>query len=186
MPDCRITLQRLRDHLRRLWYVYLAGIVALAFLNNLVYTVTRPGYSDDETLKIMLLNSNVSIAEERLLEKVNQFGFRAVETLPMAVAAGDPTSEMLLTVQLVGGFGDICIADAAGFERMALKEACMNLEDMHLPGLQPVEYRHPESGEALTAAFCTQDGAYLMVIANGTDTQSAAAALSAVAEEMME
>lgn len=161
MPEGRITRQRIRDHLRRLWMVYLAGMVVLALANHLVYTVTRPSFSDDETLKIMLLNVDVSIDEEALLKDVQHLGFRAVETVPLCIAWEDPGSDMLLAVQLTGGFGDIYITDAQGLAALEARNACR-------------------------AVRSTSGGLRLAVAKNGTNPESATAALELLAEKLGE
>lgn len=170
MPEIKITSARIRDHLRRLWFIYLAGAVALLFLNNLVYTVTRPSFSDDETLKVMLLNAELSISEEDLLNRVQHLGFRAAELQPLA-AAGDPAGEMLLMVQLTGGFGDIYICDSAGMDALSARDACL-----------------PLSGDTAAAAeaLAQEKGLYIAVMVNGTDTGSALAALPILAEMILE
>lgn len=124
MPEEKITRQQVRDHFRRLWVVYLIGALALCFLNHLVFTVTRPGYSEAETFRIMLVNADVSLPEEELLSKVRHLGFRTVETLELSVAPEDETSRMLLVAQLVSGNGDIYITDEAGLDVLNAREAC--------------------------------------------------------------
>ena len=161
MPEGKITRQRMRDHLRRLWMVYLAGMLALALANHLVYTVTRPSYSEDETLKIMLLNVDVSIDEEALLKDVQRLGFRTVETVPLYIALEDPASEMLLAVQLTGGFGDIYITDAQGLAALEARNACR-------------------------AVRFTSGSLKLAVAENGTNPESATAALEPLAEKLGE
>jgi len=130
MPEGKITRRRVRDHLRRLWAVYLIGAVALCFLNHLVFTVTRPGHSDSETLKIMLINADVSLPEDELLQKTEHLGFRMVETLDLNVAPEDAASRMLLIAQLVSGDGDICIADAAGLSVIKERNACCAVREL--------------------------------------------------------
>lgn len=130
MPEGKITRQQVKDHFRRLWLVYLIGAVALCFLNHLVFIVTRPGYSEDETLKIMLLNAVVSLQEDELLKKTEHLGFRAVETLELSVAPEDPTSRMLLIAQLVSGDWDICLADDAGLDVLNERAVCQSVQDL--------------------------------------------------------
>lgn len=158
MPEEKITRQKLKDHFRRLWAVYLAGIVLLCFLNNVVYDVTRPAYSDNETLQILLVNAVAGVDEEGLLDDVRGMGFEAVETRQLAVQKGDPASEMLLFVQLTEGTGDICIADEAGYELLLQRDVCLHTEAM--------------------------DGEYLVVLKNGTNIESARAALEPLMAQM--
>lgn len=133
MPDTKITSARIREHLRRMWALYLVGAVLALFFNHLLFTVTRTSFSEDETLKIMLLNTDLAIDEPALLEATEHLGFRSVETLPLAVSYGDPSSEMLLLMQLTGGFGDIYIADSGGMDLLSSREACLD-GGMRLPG----------------------------------------------------
>ena len=141
MPEGRITRLQVREHLRRLWAVYLIGAVVLCFLNHVVFTVTRPGFSADETLKIMLLNADVSLPEDELLSKTGHLGFRAVETLEMFVSPKDETSRMLLITQLISGEGDICITDAAGLDVLNERKACYTIRELsdglYLAALNP-------------------------------------------------
>lgn len=128
MPEGKITRQQVRDHLRRLWAVYLIGAVALCFLNHLVFTVTRPGYSEAETLKIMVLNVAVSLPEDELLKETEHLGFRAVETLELSIVPEDSTSRMLLIAQLVSGDWDICLADDAGLDVLNERAVCRSIQ----------------------------------------------------------
>lgn len=130
MPEGKINRQRVQDHFRRLWAVYLIGAVALCFLNHLVFTVTRPGYSEAETLKIMLVNADVFLSEDEVLSNVEHLGFRAVETLELSVAPEDETSRMLLITQLVSGDGDIYITDTAGLDVLREREACRSVQEL--------------------------------------------------------
>ena len=159
MPEGKITRQRVKDHFRRLWAVYLIGAVALCFLNHLVFTMTRPGYSDDETLKIMLLNTDISIAEEDLLGKVEHLGFRTVETVELTVAPEDETSRMLLITQLVSGFGDIYITGEAGLDVLNERYACHTVREL-------------------------QSGLYLVVSRNGTNLETAQSAAEILVKEL--
>lgn len=171
MEQQGITRARVRDHFRRLWVVYLVGAALILFLNNLAFTIARPSFSEEETLKIMLLNVDLDLSGDALLPAVEPLGFRAVEVEPLAVAPGDPTSEMLLAVQLTGGFGDLYICDAAGMEALSAREACLEL-----------------SGEAAEAAqaLLEECGLHIAVMRNGTGPELAAAALPDVAQAAME
>lgn len=161
MPEGGITRARVRDHLRRLWAIYLIAAVLALFLNHLVYTVTRPAASDDETLRIMVLNANLSIDEQALLARTEHLGFRAAEAVPLA-AAGDATGNMLLTVQLAAGFGDVYIADDGGMALLQERNACLD------------------------GALRTQGGLNIIAMRNGTTPQRALDALPIIAELIAE
>ena len=161
MPERGITRVRIRDHLRRLWSAYLIGAVALCLLNHVVFTMTRPGFSEEETLKIMLLNADISLSEQVLLKETEHLGFRAVQTVELSFAPEDPTSRMLLVTQLVAGDGDIYITDAAGLSVLQERGVCHTVR------------RIP-------------DGTYLAAIRSGTELQSALGALDILEEKLGE
>ena len=161
MPDTKITRARIRDHLRRLWLFYLVGAVLVLFANHLVFTVTRPSYSDAETLKVLLLNVNPDFSGDELLERTRHLGFQAVELAPVAAVPGDVTGEMLLKMQLTGGFGDLCICDDNGLQLLQQRDA---------------------AGEAQTLG----EDMHILVLKNGTDPQSAESALPILAEMITE
>jgi len=163
MPEGRITPQKLRDHFRRLWIIYLAGIVALSFLNHLIFTITRPGFSDDETLKIMLLNTEDTLPEQEILAAVSHLGFRAIETEMLFISPEDPMAAMLLSTKLATAYCDLCLADEAGMQMLAARDACME------GGIIPLE-----------------NGLYLAAAKNTTTPQNALDALMLAAEKITE
>lgn len=187
MPEEKITRQSIRDHFRRMWVWYLAGIAIVLFLNNLFFTVTRPSFSDGETLKIMLLNTSAAIDEEKLLQSIGETGIQCVQTEELAFAsADDSTSNMLLMVKLTAGFGDIYITDESGLMQLNNRAACLDLADIRARGFEPVTVIHPESGETLTGALKTPDGKYLVIPSNSTNIQEAKTALPLLAAMITE
>lgn len=190
MPETKIHVQRLKAHFRRLWVIYLVGILLLCFLNHMVFTVSRPRFSEEETLKIMLLNVDTELDATALLEKVQMVDdtIRAVEFVPLAtVSTEDASSMMLLSAQLVGGFGDIYCTDSAGLDALEKRYACLSLSDMQLSGWEIVRRVDAESGEMYAAALRQTDGEiYLVVAKNGTNIESSIKTLSILAEEIME
>lgn len=184
MPEGKITGNMLRDHFRRLWLVYLVGIVLMFFLNNVIFDVTRPDFSDDETLKIMLLNADAALSEDALLEDVRDLGFGCVELLPLAYAPEDPSSRMLVYMQLTGGFGDIWITDAAGLELLLERDACLRLDGVEIAGLVSVEKQNMQTGQGFTAALRLPGENYIVVARNGTTPDAALKALVSLTKNM--
>lgn len=164
MPESGFSWARIREHLRKWLALYIAATVALCFVNHLVFTVTRPGYSDDETIKIMLLNVEAEVPEDTasmLLAALQSAdgGIRALEFEQLAaVSAGDATSEMLLSVKLTGGFGDIYLTDEAGLAMLEKRQAVAD-------------------SVQIERCMLTGGAAYLAVMRNTTDMESAMAAL---------
>lgn len=177
MPERGHCLARIKIHLRKWIGLYLAGMVLICFLNHLVYTVTRPEYSDDETLKIMLLNVDTGDGDtdaqaEALLPRIQaaDAGILALEfeQLPR-ITPGDAQSEMLLRVQLTGGFGDIYLCDGTGLALLKEMHACADGGTVHLE-----------------KCSLTGSGAYLAIVSNTTDMESARTALGILAENLKE
>ena len=187
MPETKITRARLRDHFRRLWAAYLIGAVILCFVNHLVFTVSRPSFSDDETLKIMLLNVSVPLDEKELLDRVCAAA-PDVENVEIEQLAqtdpADPTAMMLLSVKLTSGYGDIFLTDRAGLDALALRRACLPLE-AEIPEFTLVQCTDPETSEKYAGAL-EKNGLCMAVAKNTTDIESALAALELLAAEIME
>lgn len=190
MPEKGIDRKRLREHFRRLWAVYLIGTVALCFLNHLIYMITRPSYSEEQTFKLMLVNVELQIDEEGLLKVVRTIDgdIHAAEAVSLAgVAAEDPTSVMLLSTQLVSGFGDMYYTDATGFEVLMNRRACLPLEIEAPQGWTLAYCVDSESGEEFAAALERADGSgFLMVASNGTNVESTLKLLPILAEKILE
>lgn len=177
MPETGFSLQRITAHLRKWIGLYIAGTIAVCFLNHLVYTITRPGFSDDERLKVMLLNVESILPDAeyaelsmQLLPALQQVDegilILEFESLP-PVSADDAASEMLLSVKLTGGYGDLYLTDEAGLALLKRKQACVEEAVIHLESCR------------LTGGEC-----YLAVISNTTDMESAMRALSVLAKEL--
>lgn len=177
MPETGLRLKEIKAHLRRWIGLYIAATVALCFLNHVIYTVTRPGFSDDERLKVMLLNVESTFSDEdyaalsinllpQLQKKDEDIRVLEFEQLPNA-ALGDPSSEMLLAMKLTGGYGDLYLTDEAGLDLLRAKQAVyasVYIENCRLTG----------------------EGAHLCIIANTTDMDSAQAAFEVLQKELGE
>ena len=179
MPESGFALRRIREHLRRWIGLYLAGMIAVCFLNHIVYTVTRPGFSDDERLKIMLLNVETALTDSdyadlsmKLLPEIQKAdeGVLILEfaELPQ-IEAGNPSSELLLKVQLTGGYGDLYLTDEAGLALLAQKNALAE-----------------DGAVQIDSCVLTGQKAYLAIISNTTDMESARIALPIVAAMLEE
>ena len=179
MPETGFCLQRIKVHLRKWIGLYVAGMIAVCFLNHIVYTVTRPGFSDDERLKIMLLNVETALTDSayaalsmQMLPEIQAADegilILEFEELP-AASKGDPTSEMLLAMKLTGGYGDLYLTDEAGLELLRQRNALAN------DG--PVRIKN---------CVLTGGEAYLTIVANTTDMESARIALPIVSAQLEE
>lgn len=202
MPETGFQLRRIREHLRRRWALYLAGAVLLCLVNNLIYTMTRPRFSDDEILRVMLLNVDVALSDEdyaqlsmELLSQIQaaDADVQILEFEPLiGVTDANPQAMALLFAKLTGGFGDVYLSDEAGLKLLAERGACLDLGDVDLPGWTNVEYTDPATGETCVAGLktlrCRISGgpACLSVMANGTDIEGAKTALPSLARALQE
>ena len=179
MPETGFSLQRIKVHLRKWIGLYLVGMIAVCFLNHLIYTVTRPGFSDDERMKIMLMNVETALSDEdyeelsmNLLPEIQKTdaGIQILEfeQIPF-ITAEDPASNMLLQIKLTGGFGDLYLTDAAGLELLRTKQALVEDGVVHLQ-----------------KCVLTGSEAYLAIISNTTDMESARIALPVLADALEE
>lgn len=187
MPEGSITKEKIRDHFRRLWMIYLAGVVIVLFLNNLIFTVTRPSFSDEEILKIMLLNTEVEMDTDSLLASLAETGILSVQTeiLPGANIA-DPASVMLVSVKLTSGYGDIYLTDSAGLEVLESRAACLDLSGMEMSDVQFVQVIHPETNAAYPGALQTGNGLLLVIPSNAENAAAAQAALPILVKQITE
>ena len=71
MPETGLSPNRIREHLRRRWYIYLIGAVLLCFLNNLIFTVTSdvPGETDSLYVESIPLDASATVTA------LESFGF---------------------------------------------------------------------------------------------------------------
>ena len=186
MPETGLSPNRIREHLRRRWYFYLAGIVLLCFLNNLVYTVTRPRTPERALLRVMLVNVDAPEAElerpeERILAAAQaaEPEVRAVEIeLLQYLGESDAGSNILLTTRFVSGGADLYIADAVSYEVMAARGYCAALDTENLPDGEPAF--DPETGESCAvqidagAVFSDAEGEVYLFVSAGADNPAAA------------
>ncbi len=188
MPEVQLSPRRIREHLRRRWYFYLAGIVLLCFLNNLIFTVTRPRTPERALLRVMLVNVDAPEAELERLEarlltaaQAAEPEVRAVEIEPLQyLGEQDAGSNILLTTRFVSGGADLYIADAASCEVMAARGYCAALDESGLSGAELLT--DPETGEACAvrldagAVFSDAEGEVCLFVSAGADNPAAAKA----------
>ncbi len=188
MPEVQLSPHRIREHLRRRWYFYLAGIVLLCFLNNLIFTVTRPRTPERALLRVMLVNVDAPEAElERLEERILAAAqaaepeLREVEIeLLQYLGESDAGSNILLATRFVSGGADLYIADEVSYEVMAARGYCAALDLENLPDGEPAF--DPETGESCAvrldagAILAEGEGEVYLFVSAGADNPAAARA----------
>lgn len=199
MPEVQLSACRIREHLRRRWPVYLAGIALLCFLNNLIYTVTRPRVPERALLHAMLVNVDAPEAELEALEQAlltaaqsAEPDVRAVELEPLSyLGEQDAGSAILLATKFAAGGADLFIADEAGYEAMAARGFCAALDAGALPGAELLA--DPETGDSCAvrldagAVLPDAEGKICAFVSAGADNPTAAeAALRALTTQASE
>ena len=186
MPEVQLSPRRIREHLRRRWYFYLAGIVLLCFLNNLIFTVTRPRTPERALLRVMLVNVDAPDAELKRLEErilaaaqAAEPELREVEIEPLQyLGESDAGSNILLATRFVSGGADLYIADEVSYEVMAARGYCAALDLENLPDGEPAF--DPETGEScavrLDAGAILAEGEVYLFVSAGADNPAAARA----------
>ena len=188
MPEVQLSPRRIREHFRKRWPVYLAGILLLSFLNNLIYTATRPRTPERALLHAMLINVDAPDAELERLEpllltaaQAAEAEVRAVEFEPLQyLGESDAGSAILLATKFAAGGADLYIADEAGFAAMAARGCCAALDLEGLPQGEPAF--DPETGASCAvrmdagAIFADAEGEIYLFVSAGADNPAAAEA----------
>ncbi|MGN1005881.1 MAG: hypothetical protein ACI4O8_05130 [Aristaeellaceae bacterium] len=186
MPETGLSPNRIREHLRKRWYLYLAGALLVCLLNNLIYTVTRPRVPERALLHVMLVNVDAPDSELERLEQAlltaaqaAEPDVRAVELEPLQyLGESDAGSNILLATKFAAGGADLYIADEAGYEVMAARGFCAALDAENLPGAELLT--DPETGERCAvrldagAIFGDAEGEIYLFVSAGADNPAAA------------
>lgn len=186
MPETGLSPNRIREHLRKRWYLYLAGALLVCLLNNLIYTVTRPRVPERALLHVMLVNEDAPDSELERLEQAllaaaqaAEPDVRAVELEPLQyLGESDAGSNILLATKFAAGGADLYIADEAGYEVMAARGFCAALDAENLPGAELLT--DPETGERCAvrldagAIFGDAEGEIYLFVSAGADNPAAA------------
>lgn len=186
MPETGLSPNRIREHLHKRWYLYLAGALLVCLLNNLIYTVTRPRVPERALLHVMLVNVDAPDSELERLEQAlltaaqaAEPDVRAVELEPLQyLGESDAGSNILLATKFAAGGADLYIADEAGYEVMAARGFCAALDAENLPGAELLT--DPETGERCAvrldagAIFGDAEGEIYLFVSAGADNPAAA------------
>ena len=137
MPDVRLTLANLKEHLRRHLAIYIAGAILALVLSNLLWTVTAPRIPSSQSVLIYLAGSysnagQLSPIARDMLERTQAQdpSLRGVtfEGLRFADDAMDYTSTILLMTRLAAGEGDAFLASAAAMEALVNSGGALPLD----------------------------------------------------------
>lgn len=188
MPVKKISKEGLKAHFRRCWAIYIIGVIVVCFLNNLVFTMTRPRAPEEETVRIMLINTYNAPSEaqqDALYYKLHSLdetiNCLEIESLSYGDNS-DPQVNMVLPVKVAAGYADIYVADQVGFEELLGLGALLPLEEHLDTGwLEGIEYERimgedSETGEvnciAVKLDYMGLKNVYLGIAVNSTNVES--------------
>ena len=160
MPDTKLTMQNIRDHLRKYGVVYVVLIVVASVVTSLLWTMTTPVIPDDERILIYLADAYSDVKplepyKEALLERARAVDPKirevAFESLMFSDPENDYTGVMLMMTRLVAGEGDMFIAGPDAMTALVQAGACLDLEALRQGGwlseLEPyyADYTDPDT-----------------------------------------
>jgi len=216
MPDTRLTWFNIKEHLRKFIWVYAVVLVAALVAGDLLWTTTTPQLPEEQRVLIYLANpwSNVDpltpVAEDALNKvKAEDETLEEVAFETLMYSDQDYTGTMLLMTRLAVGEGDAFFAGQAAMDALMKSGVCMPLEEYYESGwlrdsgLEPYygEVIDEETGESAThlagfrldsltamrdlEAFDNQ-GAYLVVMSNGTNIDTTMKVLETIVRDLKE
>ena len=167
MPDTRLTLAGLKEHLRRHIIVYIVGIILTVVLTDLLWTATTPVIPDEQVVLIYMADrySNAEplsdIAADMLARtQAADPNVRRVEFESLFFTTPDENyaGVMLLLTRLATGEGDAFLAGADAMDQLVSSGALLALDDyagagwLAGSGLEPytVTTTDDETGEEVT------------------------------------
>ena len=169
MPDSKITWSAIREHLRKMWMVYLIEIVACLGGLELLWTMTEPRIPDDQMILIYLADGSSNpealeeVAEKMLEETKNQDpSIRKVEfqSLPYSNPDVDYTAPMVLMAKLSTGECDAFLANQFAIDDLVRGGALLPLDD-----LVAVGWMEPYSLEPYYANYEDENGDQITFLA---------------------
>lgn len=216
MPDTKFSWRALREHLRKFLWVYLVGVALCLSLTLLLWTMTRPRATNEETVTVCLVDS-YSDAEplediaRHMLEQTQPFDdtLKVVQFESLMYTDQVYTSQMLLVTRLAVGECDAFLASQAAMDSLVNSEALVPLDDYVADGwlgeygLEPY-YAAPEieegvEGEPFLAGLrldsvdalaqlgaFDNEGAFLCVAANGGNVETTMKALETMMSDLTE
>ena len=216
MPDIRLTWRSLKEHLRKYLWVYALSVGLCLLATHLLWTVTRPRPSNQQTVNVCLADSwsdpepLEGIARDMLQRtQLMDPQLKQVEFQSLMYDDNQYTSQMLLVTRLAVGECDAFLASPAAAGALAASGALEPLDDwvaegwLQQYGLEPwfVTDTDEETGATRTylgglrldeVEALGQMGAFnnreacLCVAANGGNVQTTRRALEIMMEDLME
>lgn len=201
MPFKGLTWFRLKEHIRKTFWIYAVGIVVMLFVSNLLYTVTTPRTPAEKEVLVYLVDAYTN-TEGHLVEELAadglEHGRQSDETLELVrfesipyQGTEDYTSPILLTARMSIGDGDVYLCAPEGFDYATKAglpiDLAPYLAEGWLSGLnaETYSYTDPETGETIVAGVSLanvhalddmfmfdNDEAYLLIASNSSNVET--------------
>lgn len=216
MPDTKFSWSALREHLRRYLWVYVVGVVICLFGTSMLWTMTRPRPTNDQTVTVYLMDAyaNPSPLDDvaaDMLARTQPFDeeLQVVEFQNLMYTEEDYTSSMVLLTRLAVGEGDAFLTNQAGMDALVNSQVLEPLDDYVAAGwlgdfgLEPyyVTYVDEDAGTSDTylaglrldsvsrlseIGAFINEGAYLCVAANGGNVETTMKAIEFMLQDLTE
>ena len=216
MPDTKFSWRRLREHIRRFFWVYAVGIAVCLVGTNLLWTTTRPRIANEHNVIVMMADAYSTDEPLRdiaadVLARTQAFDetLQEVAFQPLMYTEGDYSSSMLLVTRLSVGECDAFLASQAAMDALVGSGVLEPLDEAVASGwlgeygLEPyyVTQEDEETGESATflaglrldgvralnqLGAFNNEGAYLCVTTNGGNVETTMKALEFVLEDLKE
>ena len=143
MPDTRLTWYNIKEHLRKLFWVYAAVIAVVLTVGNLLWIATSPRVPENERVLIYMaaewsnpeplkdIAADVLAKVRAQDETIREVAF---ESLMFADPQKEYTGVMVLMTRLAVGEGDVFLADANAMKALVQNRACLPLDDLWAKG----------------------------------------------------
>lgn len=215
MPHKGLTWFRLKEHIRKTFLIYVAGIIIMCVFTNLIFTMTRPTVPSEKEVLVYLVDS-YSEADGAdagyIAANALEHGRQSDETLELVrfesigyQGLEDYASPMLLTARMAVGDGDVYLCSPEAYDYASKAGMPVPLDDHLANGwlseLNPetIEWTNPETGETFIAGVSLKnlpqlyevfrfdnEDAYLMMATNSTNLETAFDVVEDIIYSLME
>lgn len=168
MPHFGLSLFRLKEHFRKFFGLYIAGLIVCGIMSNIIFSATTPKTPIEQEVLIYLADDyTVSANLDGVAAEMLAYGQETDPTLLEIdfedLQYSDPNTDyystMILMTRLALNEGDAFLANKFCAEQMMMQDYYLPLEDYLANGwmegldLEPVEYTSQETGETHIAGL---------------------------------
>ena len=168
MPHFGLSLFRLKEHFRKFFGLYIAGMIVCGIMSNIIFSATTPKTPIEQEVLIYLADDyTVATNLDGVAAEMLAYGQETdptlleidFENLQYSDPNKDYYSSMILMTRLALNEGDAFLANKFCAEQMMMQDYYLPLDDYLANGwmegldLEPVEYTSLETGETHIAGL---------------------------------